>query len=135
MCSGPDGDKKLDEVAKAVTRIGFLNSGQVCLCGSRVLVEASVMQRFQERLVHHTQQLVVGDPLDPKTDMGPVSSGAHRDKVKSYIDLGISEGGTLLCGGGAPDHMTKGAYLMPTIISGLSHTSRTATEEVMMMCL
>lgn len=128
--SGPDGDAKLDEVAKAVTRIGFLNSGQVCLCGSRVLVEASVMERFQERLVHHTLQLVVGDPLESNTDMGPVSSEAHRDKVQSYIDLGVEEGGTVLCGGGPPDHMTTGAYLLPTIIAGLKHDSRTATEEI-----
>mmetsp|Transcript_25418 Transcript_25418/g.30135 ORF Transcript_25418/g.30135 Transcript_25418/m.30135 type:complete len:524 (+) Transcript_25418:3-1574(+) len=127
---GVGGEERLDEVAKAVTRITFLNSGQICLCGSRILVESSILPQFQERLLHHTKQLVVGDPLDATTDIGPVSSMQHRDKVQSYIDLGISEGGTVLCGGGPPSHMPTGAYLTPTLIGGLNTDSRTATEEI-----
>jgi aminomuconate-semialdehyde/2-hydroxymuconate-6-semialdehyde dehydrogenase len=123
-------EEKLDTVAKAITRIAFLNSGQVCLCGSRILVEESVKEVFQERLIYHVQQLKVGDPLQPDTDIGPVSSEAHRNKVQSYIDLGISEGGQILCGGGVPAHMQTGAFLSPTLIGGLKTDCRTATEEI-----
>ena len=134
--------------ARAVARSSFLNSGQICLCTSRILVERPLgaaggdsYEAFLEALVAETKELKVGDPLDASTDLGPLSSLEHRAKVQGYIDLAIhEEGGKALCGGLGPragDQSAAreapedaGAFLDPTLIVGLGADSRTATEEI-----
>ncbi len=111
-------DANLDTAVPGVLRSSFLNSGQICLCGSRVLVHSSIYDEFMDK---YLQQL-------KNFDIGPVISEQHRSKVLSYIELAKEEGGEILAGGNVPDK--PGSWIEPTVISGLSHTSRTATEEI-----
>ncbi|MBI4576037.1 MAG: aldehyde dehydrogenase [Planctomycetes bacterium] len=121
-------DADLEAALEGTVRAGFLNQGQVCLAGSRVLVERSIHERFLEGLVARVRALRVGDPADPATDLGSLISEAHRRRVESYLALAREEGGRVLCGGGRPPR--PGAFLEPAVIAGLSPASRTATEEV-----
>ncbi len=128
-------DAPLDEVMDGIVRASFTNSGQVCLCGSRILVHASIYDSFVERFVEAVEAIHVGDPMLEETGMGSVISLEHKTKVESYIDLGLDEGAILLTGGTskvAPvDNVpTRGAFLRPTVLAGLSPSSRTATEEI-----
>ncbi len=121
-------DADLDAAVAGAARAGFTNTGQVCLCGSRVLVQRSIHDAFLERFVQAVAAMPQGDPADPRTRVGAVISAAHRDKVCSYIELGQQEGGTVRLGGGRLDR--PGFFVEPTVLSGLAHDSRTATEEI-----
>ena len=111
-------DADLEIAVPGVLRSSFLNSGQICLCGSRVLVHSSIYEEFMEKYLHELKEF----------NIGPVISEQHRSKVLSYIDLAKEEGGQILAGGRVPDK--AGAWIEATVITGLSHTSRTATEEI-----
>lgn len=114
-------------------RAAFLNQGQVCLSGSRILVQRSLYDRFLQAFVARVQAMTVGDPADPETTLGALISAAHRDKVESYLHLAREEGGRILCGGERPDlppPHTDGAFLTPAVIVDLPTTARTATEEI-----
>ena len=118
-------DCDLDEAAAGVARAAFFNTGQVCLCGSRLLVERSIADEFVAKL---QQQIEAGD-WTPGESMGSLISWDHREKVASYVELAKEEGGTVVCGGnrvGPPD----GAFFQPTIITGLPIDCRVATEEI-----
>ena len=126
-------DADLDEAVPGAARAGFLNQGQVCLCGSRILVEASIAEDFTARLVEHVQGMRVGAPSDPDVRLGAVISQDHRAKVESYIALAQDEGGTILAGGARPNlpaPYDQGAFIEPTVIGGLPVTARCATEEI-----
>lgn len=116
-----------------VQRSAFLNSGQICLCGSRLLVERAVYDEFRDALVARAKAMVVGDPADPATQLGPVVSKAHFDKVMACLDLARAEGGRVLCGGEAvhpPGRCADGWFIAPTVIEGLGPACRTNTEEI-----
>ena len=119
-------DADLAVAVPGVVRAGFTNAGQVCLCGSRILVAAAIHDEFVRQLVERVAAMTVGDPAT--SDMGSLISFAHRDKVESYLKLAAEEGGTILTGGDRPD--LPGAFLRPAVITGLSPTSRTSTEEI-----
>ena len=127
-------DADLDLALPGILRAAFTNQGQICLCGSRVLVESSAYDRFLECFVQRTRQLVVGDPLEAGTDIGAVVSAAHRAKIESYIALARAEGGTVHCGGGRPAQLPPrcrdGYFLEPTVISGLPMSCRVNQEEI-----
>ena len=126
-------DTNLEEAIPEIARSGFMNQGQVCLCGSRILVSDKIWDEFVDKFVDYVKSMKVGDPSSPNSDLGALVSLSHRDKVESYIHLAQREGGEILCGGKSPklpSPFDKGAFLEPTIISGLSHMSRTATEEI-----
>ncbi|MCA9571909.1 MAG: aldehyde dehydrogenase family protein, partial [Myxococcales bacterium] len=126
-------DADLDAHLATIARASFANQGQICLCGSRILVHRSRHDELVERLVAHLGTLVVGDPRDPATTFGSLTSHAHRDKVESYVRLAREEGGTVVYGGGRPvlpAPLDAGAFLQPTLITGLSPSCRTATEEI-----
>ena len=126
-------DADLEAAAQGAATAGFRNQGQICLCGSRVLVERDVIGPFTEALVERVNALKVGDPADPSTDLGALVSLAHRDKVEGYLKLAVEEGGTILCGGDRPRlpaPLDQGAFLRPAVIGGLPSTCRTATEEI-----
>ena len=117
----------------AVARSAFLNSGQICLCGSRVLVEDAYYEEFRDALVAKAQAMVVGDPLDAGTDLGPVVSQAHFDKILRCVQLARDEGGSVLAGGDAvrvPGRCADGWFVAPTVIEGLGPSCRTNTEEI-----
>ena len=111
-------DADIDVAVPGVLRASFLNSGQICLCGSRVLVHSSIYDEFMSRYLQELENF----------EIGPVISDEHRSKVISYIELAKQEGGIILAGGNVPDKI--GAWIEPTVIAGLSHLSRTATEEI-----
>jgi aminomuconate-semialdehyde/2-hydroxymuconate-6-semialdehyde dehydrogenase len=107
----------------------FANQGEICLCGSRILVERSLYQKFVDELVSRTKVLVVGDPADDKTNLGALVSEAHMNKVLSYIELARNEGGTILTGGNRIS-LGGGYYVEPTVVVGLPQTCRTNQEEI-----
>jgi aminomuconate-semialdehyde/2-hydroxymuconate-6-semialdehyde dehydrogenase len=125
-------DCEFEAAVEGATRAGFQNQGQVCLSGSRILVEASIYERFVAALLARVRALRVGDPADPETSLGALVSLAHRDKVEGYLALAREEGGTVH-GGGRP-HLNPpfdaGAFLEPAVVTGLAPTCRTAREEI-----
>ena len=126
-------DADIEATIPGVARAGFLNQGQVCLCGSRIFVSKKIWDDFVPKFVNYVKNMKIGDPSSDDSELGALVSFAHRDKVESYIHLAQREGGEILCGGKSPDldsPYDKGAFLEPTIVSGLSHLSRTATEEI-----
>lgn len=127
------GDADFERAVEGTARAGFLNQGQICLCGSRVLVAKEIYSRFVEALVEKVKDLQVGDPREATTQVGALISAAHREKVESYLSLAQQEGGKILCGGERPNLPTipsGGYYLTPAVITDLSPTCRTATEEI-----
>ncbi|MEL6544650.1 MAG: aldehyde dehydrogenase [Myxococcota bacterium] len=126
-------DADFDRAVEGAARAAFTNQGQVCLCGSRILVQRELYPRFVEALSERVQAMKVGDPSDPETQLGALVSAAHRDKVDSYISLARDEGGTVVAGGSRPAigaQFSGGFFLEPTVITGLPTTSRCATEEI-----
>ncbi len=126
-------DADLDKVIPSVARAGFLNQGQVCLCGSRILVSDKIWDDFVPKFADYVKNMELGDPSSEESELGALVSHAHRDKVESYIHLAQREGGTVVCGGQRPkleSPFDKGAFLEPTVISDISHLSRTSTEEI-----
>lgn len=114
-------------------RSAFQNAGQICLCGSRLLVERRCYDEFRDSFVARARQLRVGDPLDPATTVGPMVSQAHFDKVMLHIELARAEGGRVLCGGNAVQpagRCEQGWFIAPTVIEGLGPQTRTNTEEI-----
>jgi aminomuconate-semialdehyde/2-hydroxymuconate-6-semialdehyde dehydrogenase len=111
----------------------FANQGEICLCGSRIFVERSLYEKFVAEFTERTKKLIVGDPLDDKTNLGAIASEAHLNKVLAYIELAKQEGGTVIQGGKQvklTGRCADGYFLEPTIITGLSHTCRTNQEEI-----
>jgi betaine-aldehyde dehydrogenase len=109
----------------------FANAGQVCSAGSRLILERSLHDRFVERLVERARKIRVGDGFDPQTEMGPIISPVHRERVEGYIAAGKEEGAALLCGGdrigGA---LAEGNFIAPTVFDGTSPTMRIVQEEI-----
>ncbi len=125
-------DCDMGETVAGVVRSGFLNQGQVCLCGSRVLVEDSIYDEFERMFVGAVEALVIGDPSEESTQLGALISKEHLEKVRGYVDLAVEEGGTVLTGGEPylPSELGGGNWMAPTVISGLSPYSRCSTEEI-----
>ncbi|MCW5889115.1 MAG: aldehyde dehydrogenase family protein [bacterium] len=110
----------------------FMNTGQICSAGTRLLVQQSMYDRFVEKLVERAKGIVVGDPLDFATRMGPLVSEEQLMKVKRYAEIGQREGAKLECGGGQPKDpaLAKGFYFEPTIFSGVNNEMQIAQEEI-----
>jgi aminomuconate-semialdehyde/2-hydroxymuconate-6-semialdehyde dehydrogenase len=127
-------DTDLDEVVSTGVQAAFANQGQICLCGSRILVEQAAYEPFLERFVESTEKLKVGDPLVDTTDQGALVSEAHHDKVRSYVQLAQDEGGRIRCGGGRPRDLPErcrdGYFLEPTVITDLGPDCRVNQEEI-----
>jgi aminomuconate-semialdehyde/2-hydroxymuconate-6-semialdehyde dehydrogenase len=112
----------------ALVRSAFQNAGQICLCGSRLLVERDIHDDFREAFVERVRALRVGNPLDAGTQLGPLVSRAQFDKVLGCIERARSEGGRVLCGGEALDR--PGWFIAPTVIDGLGPECATNREEI-----
>jgi aminomuconate-semialdehyde/2-hydroxymuconate-6-semialdehyde dehydrogenase len=127
-------DADFDAAVATSIRAAFSNSGQICLCGSRILVEKRIHDRFVSAFVEGTQRLRIGDPLDETVDLGALISAAHLRKVESYVQLARDEGGTIVCGRGrpatVPARCSVGFFLEPTVITGLPAACRTNQEEI-----
>ena len=127
-------DADLDAAIESATQAAFRNQGEICLCGSRILVERPVFDEVLGGLVERASALRVGDPLDEETEQGALVSGAHRDKVAGYVELARTLGGTVHCGGirpeGLPDRCREGFFYQPTVISGLDPGCAVEQEEI-----
>ena len=109
----------------------YHNQGQACIAGSRLFLHESIADEFVERFVALTESIRLGDPLDPATEMGPLTSPVHRDRVLSYIKIATDEGGEILTGGEEPDdpELAGGCYIRPTVVRA-KPTDRVCREEV-----
>lgn len=125
-------DADLDLAVHGSLRAMFRHSGQSCLAGTRLFLQDKIYDRFLSEFVRHTEALRLGDPLQPDTDMGPLISRPHLEKVMSYIELGVREGGRVLTGGKRPDDpaLARGNYLQPTIVENIENRMRVAQEEI-----
>lgn len=110
----------------------FINQGEVCSAGSRLLLEESIHDRFLERLVERTKKIKVGPGLEEGVEMGPLISETHMNRVLEYIELGKKEGAKLLCGGERilEGHLEKGYFVEPTIFTDTSPDMRIVQEEI-----
>ena len=125
-------DADFDEALKTTLRSSFANQGQICLCGSRILVERTIFDKFRDALVAKASKMAADLPLKPTTKMGAVVSEAHMEKILGHIALAQEEGGTVLCGGHRvhPEGGEAGFYVAPTVIEGLGPDCRTNQEEI-----
>lgn len=125
-------DADLRAAAKAVAGGIFGGTGQSCVAGSRLFVEASVADEFRALLTEAASAMTLGPPSDPESVIGPLSSFAHRDRVEAFVAAGVAAGGEVLFGGQRPegDTYADGAYFQPTIIGGLDNSAEIAQEEI-----
>jgi aminomuconate-semialdehyde/2-hydroxymuconate-6-semialdehyde dehydrogenase len=116
-----------------IVRSGFANQGEICLCGSRLLVQRSIYDSFRERYLAKVQALRVGDPKDATTDLGALVSREHFDKVMRCIAQARDEGGRILCGGDAltlDGRCAEGWFIAPTVIEALGNDTQTNQQEI-----
>ena len=121
-------DADLDEAVEGAHMGLFANQGQSCCAGSRVFVERSIYDAFVEKSVARARGRVVGDPFDPRTELGPLVDQSQFDKVMGYIESGRSDGATLACGG---DRIgDRGYFLRPTVFADVRDEMKIAREEI-----
>lgn len=126
-------DCDFEDAINGIAEACFLNTGQVCLCTERVYVECTIFERFVAALKGKAASQQIGSPLDPATNLGPLISAQHRDKVLSYYQLAREEGATVMTGGGVPrfnSPLDNGFYIQPTIYTGLPESARCVKEEI-----
>jgi aldehyde dehydrogenase (NAD+) len=124
-------DANIDAVVQGSAFGIFHNQGQACIAASRMIVHESVADEVLEKFVALARSIRIGDPLDPSTEMGPLTSRQHRDRVLSYVDIAREQGGRVLSGGKSPDNaaLANGCYVEPTIVEA-KPTDRVSQEEV-----
>ncbi len=125
-------DADIDSAIGGAMLGNFYSTGQVCSNGTRVFVHRNIRDRFVKRVVERTRAIRIGDPLDEATQMGPLVSGAQREKVLAYIENGKAEGATLACGGGVPklQGFDKGFFIEPTVFTDVTDRMTIAREEI-----
>jgi aminomuconate-semialdehyde/2-hydroxymuconate-6-semialdehyde dehydrogenase len=127
-------DADWESMMNGVVRAGYSNQGQICLCGSRVLVEASIYEKFRDEFVARVAALKIGDPLNEETEQGAIVSLPHRDKILDCIEQARQAGGNILTGGAkiTPDaeRCRDGWFVEPTVIDGLAAESDCNQEEI-----
>jgi acyl-CoA reductase-like NAD-dependent aldehyde dehydrogenase len=124
-------DADLDAAVAGSAFAIFHNQGQACIAGSRLILQESIADEFVDRFVRLARSIRLGDPLDPTTQMGPLTSAEHRDRVLSYIKVALDEGNQVLTGGSVPGRpdLEGGFYIEPTIVVA-DPASRVSQEEV-----
>jgi 5-carboxymethyl-2-hydroxymuconic-semialdehyde dehydrogenase len=122
-------DADLDAAIDSTLFGVFSLNGERCTAGSRILVERSIYDDFVERFAERARNIVVGDPNDPKTEVGALVHPEHFAKVMSYVELGKSEG-RLLAGGGRPQAFPDGNYVQPTVFADVKPDARIFQEEI-----
>jgi aminomuconate-semialdehyde/2-hydroxymuconate-6-semialdehyde dehydrogenase len=126
-------DCNYDKMLRTTLRSAFANQGQICLCGSRILVQETLYDRFITDFTAKVSAMIVGDPLLDDTRTGAVVSEGHMKKILSYIELAKEEGGEILCGGKRillEGRCAQGYFIEPTVIVGLGPECRTNREEI-----
>ena len=125
-------DANLDEAVSGALLANFYSAGEVCTNGTRVFVHRAVRDAFLAKLKARTEAMIVGDPLDPKTQMGALISQGHMERVLSYIELGQQQGATLLTGGSRDmaGALANGAFVRPTIFTDCTDDMAIVREEI-----
>ncbi|WP_419710522.1 5-carboxymethyl-2-hydroxymuconate semialdehyde dehydrogenase [Pseudomonas sp. NFX224] len=128
-------DADLDRALDAALFTIFSLNGERCTAGSRIFIQETVYDQFVAEFAARAKRLIVGDPQDPKTQVGSMITKAHYDKVTGYIKIGIEEGAELLAGGLArptnlPAHLSKGQFIQPTVFANVDNRMRIAQEEI-----
>jgi aminomuconate-semialdehyde/2-hydroxymuconate-6-semialdehyde dehydrogenase len=126
-------DCDYEEMLETTIRSSFSNQGQICLCGSRILVQRSIYEKFVTDFVAKAKKLKLGNPSNVETEVGSLISEDHLQKILSYIELAKMEGGKIECGGNQvkiPSPNEGGYFVEPTIITGLIQNCRTNQEEI-----
>jgi aminomuconate-semialdehyde/2-hydroxymuconate-6-semialdehyde dehydrogenase len=127
-------DADFDAAVTGCVRAAFTNQGEICLCGSRILIEASIYDRFRDALIARVKALKHGDPLDSATDQGALVSEAHMNKVLGAVDEARRQGGRILCGGErvtmTDARCRDGWFVAPTLIEGLGGDASVNQEEI-----
>ena len=122
-----------DKMMMETIRSSFSNQGEICLCGSRILIEETVYEKFKKDFVEKVKQLTVGDPLEENSKQGAIVSKVHYEKILRCIETAKQEGGKILHGGNAVklrDRCVNGFFIQPTIIEGLGPNCQTNQEEI-----
>jgi aminomuconate-semialdehyde/2-hydroxymuconate-6-semialdehyde dehydrogenase len=126
-------DCNFEKMIKTSIQSSFSNQGEICLCGSRIIIEESIFEKFKNEFVERAKQLTVGDPLDEKTKQGAIVSKMHFDKIRNCIETAKQEGGKILCGGNivrVNGRCANGYFIEPTVIEGLGPDCKTNQEEI-----
>lgn len=126
-------DCNWEKMLTETIRSSFGNQGQICLCGSRLLIERSAYDNFKKYFIDIIKKMKVGDPLEETSKQGAIVSKVHFDKILNCINLAKEEGGKILCGGKAvklEGRCANGYFIEPTIIEGLDQNCRTNQEEI-----
>jgi aldehyde dehydrogenase (NAD+) len=124
-------DADIGEAVKLAVAAGFINSGQACIAGTRILVPQARMAEYAQRIGEAVAQLRVGDPADPSTAIGPMVSRKQFDRVQHYIGIGIAEGARLVVGGeGRPDGLSRGWFIRPTVFADVRNDMTIARDEI-----
>ncbi len=126
-------DCDLATTIQGACRAGFANQGQICLAGSRILVQRSIFDAVRDGLLHTLHSMQIGDPLDPQTKLGALISAEHRAKIEHYVQIAQDHGATVHCGGHRPTlsaPFDQGFFYTPTLISGLPQNSPLIQEEI-----
>ena len=108
----------------------FSNNGQMCIAGSRILVQSGIADRFIESFVERTARIRVGDPMDPETEIGPLAFEAHLERVLNYVELARAEGAGILTGGRRLERLAPGFFMEPTVARVADNGLRVCQEEV-----
>ncbi len=122
-----------DKMIETTIRSSFTNQGQICLCGSRILIEETVYEKFKTAFVTKVKELIIGDPLNENSKQGAIVSKVHFDKVMNCINIAKDEGGKILCGGNAikvEGRCSDGFFIEPTVIENLGPDCKTNQEEI-----
>ena len=125
VCASADVDRALDGALVGI----FANNGQQCLAGSRILVQRSIAPAFIERFVERARNIRIGDPLSPRTEVGPLAYKAHMERVLSYADVARADGAKLLTGGRRAA-LERGWFVEPTAVLASSNDARVCQEEI-----
>jgi aminomuconate-semialdehyde/2-hydroxymuconate-6-semialdehyde dehydrogenase len=126
-------DCNWEKMMKTTIQSSFSNQGQICLCGSRILVQDAIYDRFKDEFVRRAKELIVGDPLEPNTKQGAIVSKPHFEKIIRCIETAQHEGGKILCGGKPvklEGRCANGFFVEPTIMEGLGPECQTNKEEI-----
>jgi aldehyde dehydrogenase (NAD+) len=123
-------DADLDATIRGLRSASFVNNGQTCHLSSRILAPRSRYDEVVEAMAALAESLVVGDPLDRSTEIGPLVSERQRERVLDYIEIGKAGGATLVAGGSIPKDQSRGWFVAPTVFAGVDNSDRIAQEEI-----
>src|SRR5947207_12718060 len=125
-------DADLDVATSVAVEGMYYNQGEACPSPARILVHGSIHDEFLDRFARATERLVVGDPLDPATDIGPMVDARQRDRVLEYLRIGLDEGARLVTQGSVPDdeRLRDGFWVAPAVLADVTPQMRIAQEEI-----